>query len=29
MILAAGLKFTVANMWCGEDAHPEVVIDVE
>lgn len=25
----ACLKFTVANMWCGEDAHPEVVIDVE
>lgn len=23
------IKLTVANMWCGEDAHPEVVLDVE
>jgi predicted metal-dependent phosphoesterase TrpH len=23
------LKFSVANMWCGEDAHPEVVIEVK
>lgn len=25
----SGLKFTVANMWCGEEAHPEVEIAVE
>jgi predicted metal-dependent phosphoesterase TrpH len=24
-----GIKMTVANMWCGEDAHPEVVIEVK
>ena len=23
------MKMTVANMWCGEDAHPEVVIEVK
>lgn len=25
----ADLKFTVSNMWCGEEAHPEVLIDIE
>jgi hypothetical protein len=24
-----GIRMTVENMWCGENAHPEVVIDVE
>ena len=23
------VRMTVENMWCGENAHPEVVIDVE